>query len=496
MKPFHEVQKARQARSESNQGPAVYRSSLMAPRMDRAATQVSFLNHFLLKRGIEAVTCKVSAIDAVGRLVGVDTVAVNAPVVYAIDLETVFPGCDEARQYNIEFYSSDDLVVPYPAAMINHWGDDFVNTVHSYNRVLNDVFEDEKVNQVRVLEASVDGINSGAYTTFFNYATGPIEAPGEVELVRLSEGGVVGTARLAPPPGKLACVTSCLSQIQPEFDRSSVIKIAQPYQKLFYGRMLAGRLDQRTGAFSANHTYYDCSDVEEYFDNDVSARVYPYFSGFLNEVVVYPIMSPGDYRVQVDVFAGAGAHSSRRLPLSSPSGNPVLVCVDALVEEAGLSDCAAFQVVVRAADGGRIPTRVMHQLVYGDAARRSQLNSSVAVGLINRSTVQPAGKRGICWGQMVLRGDYDSRLGVCFDTADGEPAEVCVEFYGARGLFHELHATLRPGGALTFSADALPDPGDGAGHVWYMARSSRADLSAQSFHVHKASGNASGEHSF
>jgi hypothetical protein len=161
-----------------------------------------------------------------------------------------------------------------------------------------------------------------------------------------------------------------------------------------------------------------------------------------------------------------------------------------------LADCTAFEVVVSAQNGAHIPTRVMHQLIYGDASGRSRLNSSVAIGLINASTFKPVGKTGMCWGQMILHDDYRSRTGFCFDVAEGEPAEVTVQLYSGDGLFHEWTESLSPGRALIFFDDDIPRPHDAPGCIWYLARSSRSDLSAQSFHVHKVSGNASGEHSF
>jgi hypothetical protein len=118
------------------------------------------------------------------------------------------------------------------------------------------------------------------------------------------------------------------------------------------------------------------------------------------------------------------------------------------------------------------------------------------VGLINSSVLKPSGKAGMCWGQMVLDPDYQSRAAIGFDRADGEPAEVSVEFYSTEGLFHKQSRRLHPGDSMIFGEDDLPDPGDRAGLVWYAARSERGDLSGQSFHVHRRSGNASGEHSF
>ena len=49
------------------------------------------------------------------------------------------------KEMGSKFYSDKNLFIQFPAVMINHIGVDFINSVHSYNRVLNDVFEDDKV---------------------------------------------------------------------------------------------------------------------------------------------------------------------------------------------------------------------------------------------------------------------------------------------------------------------------------------------------------------
>ena len=61
-----------------------------------------------------------------------------------------------------------------------------------------------------------------------------------------------------------------------------ILKILQPEQTLFYGRLLAGKINKKTKAFSANHSYYDSSSTKEYFNNKVSMRTYPFFKNCIN----------------------------------------------------------------------------------------------------------------------------------------------------------------------------------------------------------------------
>ena len=51
---------------------------------------------------------------------------------------------EPVSNYMVEFFSPDNLFIPFPAVMVNHHGKNFINQVHAFNRVLNDVFEDEE----------------------------------------------------------------------------------------------------------------------------------------------------------------------------------------------------------------------------------------------------------------------------------------------------------------------------------------------------------------
>ena len=108
-----------------------------------------------MKRGYKSVALKISAIDLHGNLVESQTIQIDKPRVYSLNLNEIFLG-SKINNFLIDFYSEKNLFVPFPAVIISHLGKDFCNTVHSYNRVLNDVFEDDKINKNHVSEASFD----------------------------------------------------------------------------------------------------------------------------------------------------------------------------------------------------------------------------------------------------------------------------------------------------------------------------------------------------
>ena len=143
MKDYLQVQKDRIKYHVQPFKNTVHRSSLIAPQMEKADTWISFINHFLIKRGYKSVALKINAVDKNGHLLDSKTIQIEEPKVYSINLSKLFERI-KVNNFLIDFFSERNLFIPFPAVIISHLGKDFCNTVHSYNRVLNDPFEDDE----------------------------------------------------------------------------------------------------------------------------------------------------------------------------------------------------------------------------------------------------------------------------------------------------------------------------------------------------------------
>ena len=141
-------------------------SSLNVPNIFSSETWIGFINHFLIKRGYRSIALKISAINKIGYLLDTLTIEINEPKVYSFNLTKMFTKFNSAN-YLIEFFSEKNLFIPFPAVIINHFGKDFCNVVHSYNRILNDIFENDQINKTQVSEASFDLNINSKYDTFF-----------------------------------------------------------------------------------------------------------------------------------------------------------------------------------------------------------------------------------------------------------------------------------------------------------------------------------------
>lgn len=491
MKAFKEVEANRRLYHSNPAVNSVHRSSLLVAELPGAIAEISFVNHFLLKRNYPNVGLRVTGVDAAGQRIESRMFPITEPRVHVFELTGMFD--EPVADYLVEFYAAENLFIPFPAVMVNHRGPGFLNTVHSYNRALNDVFEDDAINAKPVAESSIDVLPE-PLQTFLLFTAGPGGGRGDLEL-ELATPEKTWTAKVPVDVPRFGHQLVKVREVLPGLPAtaSGVLKARQPMQPMFYGRMLCGHLDG-DGRFTANHSYYDSSSADEYWDDTSdSYRTYPYFPGLDNRVRMYPIMSPSELEISVSLRGADGIELARAGggELTSPGPRFLDFSVGSLAAAAGVSedDVTAFTLY---ASGLKMPTRVNHQLVHSSGGLESSINAS----LVNPNVFQPPGKTGLTWGQFPAGKRLRSQLGIVANAPSGEPAPVEVTFYGEDGELGKEERTLVPGGAVLFDSEDFETRGDEPVYLWFYARSPRADISAFVATRDNSTGACTGEHSF
>lgn len=210
---------------------------------------------------------------------------------------------------------------------------------------------------------------------------------------------------------------------------------------------------------------------------------------------MYPIMSPSSLDVFIEIYGENEVYKSNTQTIESPSNNLILFDINELVIKSGLTNVSLFKVIAQSSNN-KIPTRVNHQLIYGNKYSKSKLHSSINVSLLNESVYAPPSKTGLAWGQVLVNESYESRLGICFMNNSGNSDLISIDFYCSSGLFKSVEFRLSPNNSLIFDNNFFKKIKFPNEFIWYLAKSKRADLHAASFHFHIPTGNASGEHSF
>lgn len=494
MKDYHKVQRDRIKYHAQPSKDTVHRSSLIASEIPGSDTWVGFINHFLIKRNYKSIALKISAIDSNGKLLDTNTIEINEPRVYSFNLSKMFNKF-KSKNYLVEFFSEKNLFIPFPAVIISHKGKDFCNVVHSYNRVINDVFEDDQINKTQVSEASFDCNIDKNYDTFFNFSSGILPIKNETLILDYEKNKIKIKKKVKVSIPRLSYKSFFLSNILSKKLNGGTIRIKQPKQNLFYGRLLAGKMNKKTKAFSANHSYYDISNKKEYFSSSESFRTYPYFENYLNKITMYPIFSPSNLMLQIRVYNKKGTYVSPKYKFSSSSKSPLNINVNDFVKSKKLKGVSAFTLMAYSSNG-KIPTRVNHQLIYGQISNNNPLNCSINVSLSNEKIFKPKKKTGFVWGQFINEKNYFSKIGFCFISPKDEPANLSIDFYNSKGKFKSINKVLSPEKSLILNAEEVIGVSKEIDFCWYVAKSDRPDLTAYSVHSNKKSGNFSGEHNF
>lgn len=491
MKAFKEVEANRRLYHSDPIANSVHRSSLLVAEMPGAVAEISFVNHFLLKRNYTNVGLRVTGVDHGGSRVESRLFAITEPRVHNFTLTGMFD--DPIANYLVEFFAAENLFIPFPAVMVNHRGPGFLNTVHSYNRALNDIFEDDAINEKQVAECSIDVLPE-PLQTFLLFTAGPAGACGDLEL-ELATPDTTWNATVPVVVSRFGHHPVKVREVFPDLpaDGTGVLKVRQPPQPMFYGRMLCGHLDAE-GRFTANHSYYDSSTVEEYWDDARdSYRTYPYLPGIDNRIRMYPTMSPSTLTISASL-RGADGIEIAQIPageVTSPGTSFLDVSIDSLAESAGI-DPADVRTFTLYASGEKVPTRINHQLIHSTGG----LESSINVSMINPNVYQPSGKTGLTWGQFPVGGPLHSRLGIVVNDPTGEPVPVEVTFYGEDGELGTEKRTLVPGDAVIFDSLDFETRNGEMDYLWFYARSPRADISALVASLDTTTGSCTGEHSF
>ena len=494
MKDYHKVQKDRIKYHAQPNKNTVHRSSLIAPELPNANTWIGFVNHFLIKRNYKSVAMKISAIGSNGDLLDTSTLEINEPIAYSINLSDIFKNI-KAKNYLIEFFSEKNLFIPFPAVIISHQGKDFCNVVHSYNRVVNDIFEDDQINKTQVSEASFDVNINSKYDTFFNLSSGITSISNKFLKMSYEKNKKKLTKNIKINVPRLSYKSFYLSKIFKKKLDGGTVRIKQPKQSLFFGRLFAGKINKKTKAFSANHSYYDVSKNKEYFSSSQSYRTYPFLANSVNKIVMYPIFSPSKLDVQLKVFDKEKTYLSPKIRFSSKSKTPLSINVNDFLNSKKLANISAFTLIAQSASK-KIPTRLSHQLIYGQKSNVNPLNCSINVSLYNEKMFVPKKKTGFAWGQFISHKNYNSKIGFCFASPEKDSDKLYIDFYNSNGLFKSIEKRLNPKESLILNAEQIMKKSNKIEFCWYVAKCSRPDLTAYSVHGNIVSGNFSGEHNF
>ena len=488
----------------------VFRSSVLIPHIAGLETSASFLNHFKIKRGILNVACKISAYEH-GKRVAENSFQLTEAKAYIIKFNQMFDrNFENGTMFEIEFFCSENIGVPYPAVMINHQSQTSFNAVHAFSRFFNDVDEYNSQSNFIVPETSFETVISEEKNTFFTVISG-MEPFEENIQVKLKDKAIVGDIAIASVPIDAKRLTATVVPFDSLMvDASKIndapLNITLPNQTMLYQRMLVGTFSN-DGGMTANHTYYDSSMVKEYFeDSSVSSRSYVFIQQLSNKVRMYPCISPGVYPclLQINMLTG----ESIRIPLGnlhSPGDSFIEADVDQLILQNELDRAYVVSFDFEAhPDGHKAATRYGHQVIYGSLESPKSLSASINFILKNKNHYHKTLNASRIWGQIFLSTSYDTWLGVTNEQFSKGQFDIDISFYSNTGKISTHNIQSNKQGVLKISSEEIYELtqinplkiDNNEMIVWYWVESDKSHLHCLSISKNKKSGHCTAEHNF
>ena len=495
MKSLRDVEKTRLDSYEDAQKNSTHRSSLLVPTIPKTEVSISFLNHFLIKRNNPNIGLRLTAVDELGNRIMTRLFPISEPRVYTFHLQRDF--CKEATSYLVEFFSSNNLIIPFPAVMVNHRGPQSYCTVHSFNRVLNDIFEDDEINTIQVEEGAIDIAQNPLASTFFTVYAGQHRLKDEISL-RFKSNSVSLSKQITVDIPRLTHQIFSLNSVFPEIEhQKGVLLIQQPRQDMFYGRLLVGQ-SLPNGDFSANHSYYDSSQIAgEYWDGAQSShRTYPIVDGMNTSIRIYPIQSASalGFTVLIKDASGSTLATSKEFELVSPGSDWLDIDINQLIASFDVQPhtARAFTLIAKPKTGNT-PMRINHQLIFSG----SGLESSINVSMHNFNVLHSSARPRTTWGQLIHSKNYDTWLAFANDGETSEHSNVDVKFYSELGIEQTASVAINQGtSAQLMLSEVLGEAVGDDQFIWFEVESPNYFLTAWCVSKNKISGHCTGEHSF
>jgi hypothetical protein len=266
---------------------------------------------------------------------------------------------------------------------------------------------------------------------------------------------------------------------------------------MFYGRLLVGQT-LPSGDLSANHSYYDGSQVAgEYWDDaHPSHRTYPIVDGLTTSIRIYPIQSASTlgFSVHIKDASGSTLATSQEFELLSPGNDWLDIDINQLIAslEVVPHEARAFTLIARPKTGNT-PMRINHQIVFSG----SGLESSINVSMQNFNVLHSSARPRTTWGQLIHSKDFDTWLAFANDGETPECSTVDVKFFSENGFEKTTQVSINQGTSTQLLLSEILGHADGDDQfIWFEVESPNFYLSEWSVSKHKVSGHCLGEHSF
>lgn len=451
----------------------IFRSSAIFPVLHNAncSSRILFMGYWLLKRHIKEIGLLYTLRSQKGQILSRRYILVDSAKAFSISMSE-FSDCFETSfegSIELEIYSTQDLIFPYPAFVLVYYGDKYSTVVHTTGRIYNDI-EDLSSNEEYVVRESgfdIRGEENGS--PFIAFTNGPIENSNPEISFQIDDSNGKKTKGTFQVPALRPFETMFLhfkdyidiSKLLP--NQAGSIKLSHNF-KGFFPRFVAGNWDKDSESVSITHSYYDCSEISDekaYWNrkdeklNDSSVAIPLYLEdGYYTQLVVYPIFSPSDFTLSFTFYDKNGLKIKQlddyHLITSKSNLFETIDFAQILKNEAVSTTPDLVNVICNWGNKNQIPTRVKFGLNVGNNEGTTILPSNIcfAPQLGNPKVLEKKGT--FRWAPLVNMGSSEVVLtNSSFIKEYNRSANVQLSFHREEdGSIIERKATIPANGIL------------------------------------------------
>lgn len=372
----------------------VFRSSAIFPMFSTPgiSARILFMGYWILKRHIKEIAAQINLRSASGQLLNRTSLLIQEPKTYRIELkdQIIAAGLSPDEPFTgsleIEFFSTANLVFPFPAVVVNYYGPAFSSVVHTAQRVYND-FDDMRNNsQTQVPEAGFNLYADDDHEPFFGIVNG-VEAVENAKIVmefynsdneKMSHEIVY--SHLNPYETRFIYPSREMNLHTFLKNKPGTAKIKFDVSWIF-PRLLVGNIQHSLPAMTITHTYYDCSAAKSESDYWHPAEPLWHPASLMipvsikdkcfTKVYFYPIYSPSHVIIDVEIYNCDGVLEGKKenyLVLQKNGGKYQNIPFKEICGELNIDaqqDLGA-RIIARTEDGSLIPARIKLGLDLGE----------------------------------------------------------------------------------------------------------------------------------
>lgn len=371
----------------------VFRSSAIFPVMQQQgiSSRILFMGYWILKRSIHEISAVITLRGAAGKVLARNNFLIKDAKTFRVELADQLETCGYPRNseftgsLEIEFFSTQNLVFPFPAVVVNYYGPHFSTVVHTAQRTYNDFDDMTKNSQTEVPESGFNIYADEEREPFIGLINGAIPVEnGSIQMLFFNSKHENMVCHLNL--GKLEPYETKLIYPARSFDLKSFLQDQPGTGKIrfhvnwIFPRLLVGNIHHSIPAVTITHTYYDCSkaDADSDYWRTSDPAWYPaalmvpaaIANGHFTNVYFYPIYSPSNFVIDVEIFnAGGNLLASKRNALKIASSDPQFyhIPLRSLCKDFNIPDIEDYsaRIIARPLNNAQLPSRIKLGLDIG-----------------------------------------------------------------------------------------------------------------------------------